>query len=65
MSTFRRQIDPGYKATRPTIAERRAAHRRRFLEGFDPPLAWWLSGPAWPCCPEGEPVGELAMDGDS
>ena len=50
--TFRRSIDPAYKATRQTLAERRAAERRRQLEGVDPPLAWTLSGPAWPCCPE-------------
>ena len=50
--TFRRTIDPSYKATRQTLAERRAAERRRQLERVDPPLGWVLSGPAWPCCPE-------------
>lgn len=50
--TFRRTIDPTYKATRQTLAERRAAERRRQLERMDPPLGWVLSGPAWPCCPE-------------
>ena len=37
VTSFRRQLYPGYKARRPTFAERRAAHRRRFLEGFDVP----------------------------
>ena len=48
----RRHIDLTYKATRQTLAERRAAEHRRQLERVDPPLAWVLSGPAWPCCPE-------------
>ena len=51
----RRTIYPTYKATRQTLAERRAMNRRRQLERLDPPLAWVLSGPAWPCCPELEP----------
>ena len=45
-------IDPTYKATRQTLAERQAAERQRQLECVDPPLGWVLSGPAWPCCPE-------------
>ncbi len=53
----RRTIDPTYKATRQTLAERRAAERRRQLERVDPPLVWVLSGPAWPCCPELAPDG--------
>ena len=52
LGNFRRTIDLTYKATRQTLAERRAADRRRQLERLDPPLAWVLSGPAWPCCPE-------------
>lgn len=48
----RRTIDPSYKATRQTLAERRGADQRRHLERTDPPLAWILSGPAWPCCPD-------------
>ena len=52
VGNFRRIIDPTYKATRQTLAERRAAERRRQLERVDPPLGWVLSGPAWPCCPE-------------
>lgn len=44
--TFRRTIDPTYKATRLMLAERRAAEHRRKLERVDPPLAWVLSGPA-------------------
>ena len=47
----RRTIYPTYKATRQTLAQRRAMNRRRQLERLDPPLAWVLSGPAWPCCP--------------
>ncbi|WP_255082743.1 hypothetical protein [Vulcanococcus limneticus] len=35
-----------YKGTRQSIAARREAHRRRWLEGFDPPLLWLLG---WPC----------------
>lgn len=50
--TFRRTIYPTYKATRLTLAERRAAEHRRQLERVDPPLGWVLSGPAWPCCPD-------------
>lgn len=52
LGNFRRTIDLTYKATRQTLAERRAAEHRRQLERVDPPLAWVLSGPAWPCCPE-------------
>jgi hypothetical protein len=57
LGSFRDGIDPSYKATRQTLAERRAAERRRQLERVDPPLAWVLSGPAWPCCPELAPEG--------
>ncbi|MFT7656463.1 MAG: hypothetical protein ACI90Z_000118 [Cyanobium sp.] len=52
----RRTIDPHYKATRQTLAERRAMDRRRQLERVDPPLAWTLTGPAWPCCPDLAPA---------
>ena len=55
VGNFRRTIYPTYKATRQTLAERSAMNRRRQLEQLDPPLAWVLSGLAWPCCPELEP----------
>ena len=51
----RQSIHPTYKATRQTLAERRAADHRRQLERMDPPLAWVLSGPPCACCPEMEP----------
>ncbi|WP_143593563.1 hypothetical protein [Synechococcus sp. 1G10] len=62
--SFRRNIDPRYKQTRSTIAERRAAHRRKLLENFDVPLTWWLTGPEWPCCPVPEGSERPAIDGD-
>lgn len=52
VGNFRDTIDPRNKAARQTLAERRAADRRRQLERVDPPLAWIPSGPAWPRCPE-------------
>jgi hypothetical protein len=42
VSSFRRALDPSYKAHRPSIAERRQRHREQVWANSDPPLTWLL-----------------------
>ncbi len=42
MASFRRDMDPTYKAKRPSIAQRRQRHREQVWENSDPPGTWLL-----------------------
>lgn len=56
MASFRHDLDPTYKAYRPSIPEQRQRHSEQVWENSDPPATW-----LFPCLRHFRPIEKMRM----